>query len=93
MPLISHKELIDDDFQLRITLTRSAKSYIITRITLIVEKEGATFIRWLPLTTTLKLLLINSPEVTSILRYIKKNKFDIKLDGSPKLRRMIEQID
>lgn len=93
MPIISYKELLSEDFELRIALTKGVKSYTINRVALVVEKEGATFIRWLPLTTTFKLLLINSPEVTKMLRYINKNKFEIKLEGSPKLRRMIEQID
>jgi hypothetical protein len=94
MPL-TIKELLKEDFELRIAMTKNERDgFRIYRVAFVVEKEGATFIRWLPLTTTFKLLLINSPEVNSYLPYFKrenKSKFEIKLKGDDRLRRLIEQ--
>lgn len=93
MNVITYKELLNEEFELRISILKEGKSYSIQRVAMVVSRDGATFIRWLPLTTTFKLLLINSPEVTKLIRFINKNKFEIRLDGDKKLRRMIEQID
>lgn len=92
MPVISYKELLSEDFELRIALDKIDNGFSIKRIAMVVEKDGATFIRWIPVTTTLKLLLINSPDVSKSLRYFKndpRKEFEIKLRSTDQLRRMI----
>lgn len=88
----SIKELITGEFQLRIIIAKQEGGISIKRITAIVPIEECTYIRHLPLTTTIKLMLINSPEVSPYLTYFRKDsrdKFEIKLDGDDKIRRII----
>lgn len=88
----SVKELISEEFRVWIKIEKSGSGFLLKRVTVITVIEDCTYMRHLPLTTSLKLNLINNQKISSTLSFFKRDRkpsIEIILDGDDKLRQLI----
>lgn len=88
------KDFLDRDFEIKVLVIKREKGFRIERAIIYFTEDDIVHMRWLPLSTTFRLLLINTPDIHSKLSFFKREpatRREFLLKNSDVIKRLVEQ--